>query len=136
MPARIVIVHDKRGFAASLTVALRSAGHDVTAFTDTLAAWDALDEARRVEVLVTRVNFRPGKPSGISLARMARYKRPSIQAIFLGLPEFAEHTAELGEFIPMPASVSDVVHVVTRLLESGAEVADPSTRAVFNDPKA
>jgi DNA-binding NtrC family response regulator len=121
MPARIVIVHDEPDFADSLTAALRSAGHDVATFTDPTAGLDALDEARRVEVLITRVAFTPGKPNGVSLARMARYKRPGIRVLFSALPELEKHTERLGEFMPMPVSVPDVMQAVVRLLGSGAE---------------
>jgi DNA-binding NtrC family response regulator len=79
MPVRIVIVHDEPDFVNPLTAALRLAGHDVATFMDPTAGLDALDEARRVEPLITRVNFPPGKPNGVSLARMAHYKRPSVR---------------------------------------------------------
>ena len=121
MPARIVIVHDEPDFADSLTTALRSAGHDVATFTDPTAGLDALDEAHRVEVLITRVAFPPGKPNGVSLARMARYKRPGIRVVFAALPELEKHTDGLGEFMPMPVGVPDAMQAVIRLLESGAE---------------
>lgn len=123
MPARIVIVHNEPEFADPLTAALKSAGHDVATFPDSIAAWDALDAARRVEVLITRIRFSPGSPSGISLAQMARYKRPGIRVVFAASPELAGYAAGLGEFVPMPASVPDVVHVVTRMLETDAEDA-------------
>jgi DNA-binding NtrC family response regulator len=120
MPARIVIVHDEPDFADPLTAALKLAGHDVATFMDPTAGWDALDEGRRVEVLVTRVDFSPGKPTGISLARMARYKRPGIRVVFMAPPEFVKHADGLGAFMPMPVDVPDVVHAVSRLLESDA----------------
>jgi DNA-binding NtrC family response regulator len=116
MPARIVIVHDEQQFADSLTAALTSAGYDVAPFMDPVAALNALDEARRVEVLVTRIEFHPGQPHGVSLARMARHKRPGIHTVFIGPSALAEHTAELGEFIPTPASIRDVMRAVIRLL--------------------
>jgi DNA-binding response OmpR family regulator len=122
MPARIVIVHDEPDFAVPLTAALRSKGYDVATFMDPTAGLDALDEARRVELLITCVNFPPGKPNGVSLARMARYKRPGIRVMFTALPEFAEHTDGLGEFVPMPANVTQAA---IRLLESGAKERFP-----------
>jgi len=78
-----------------------------------------------VEVLVARVDFPRGKPTGISFARMARYERPGIRVVFTARPEFAEHADGLGEFVPMPANMPDMVHVVGRLLESCAEDTDP-----------
>jgi DNA-binding NtrC family response regulator len=132
MPARIVIVHDEPNFTDSLSAALTSSGHDVATFMDPQVAWDALDEAKRVELLITRVNFPLGKPNGVSLARMVRYKRPGIRVVFTALSEFAEHTDGLGEFVPMRASVPDVMLAVTRLLESGAE--DPRMRVAAVSP--
>jgi DNA-binding NtrC family response regulator len=124
MPARIVIVHDEPIFVDPLTAAITSAGYDVAIFTDPNLGWSALDGAKRVELLITRVNFAPGKPNGVSLARMARYKQPGIRVMFVGLSEFAEHVNGLGEFVPMPANVQDMMPVVTRLLASGAQNDD------------
>ena len=41
-----------------------------------MAALDAIETDSRVRVLVTCVEFRPGKPHGVALARMVRIKRP------------------------------------------------------------
>ena len=118
MPARIVIVHDEPEFVNHVSDALRLAGHEVAAFADPMAALDALDAAQHVEVLVTRVQFAPGKPNGISLVRMARVKRPGIRVLFAALPEFEVHAAPFGEFVPLPARVPDVVEAITGLLKS------------------
>jgi hypothetical protein len=61
VPARIVIVHDDEGLVTGVVAALRTAGHDVAAFKDPLLAHDAIEAAQRVEVLVTRVEFPPGR---------------------------------------------------------------------------
>jgi DNA-binding NtrC family response regulator len=124
MPARIVVVHDEPEFVDQLSDALRLAGHEVAAFADPMAALDALDAAQVVDVLITRVQFAPGKPNGISLVRMARVKRPGIRVLFTALPEFEGHAAPFGEFMPLPVRVPDVVEAVTRLLKS--EPPDPN----------
>ena len=118
MPARVVVVHDDPMFADPLA-ALLGAGQDVALFTDPMAALDALDTARTIEVLVTRVRFAPGQPNGIVLARMARIKRPGIRVLFVARPEFAGHTAGLGTFMAQPVSVADVAETVSRLLAEG-----------------
>ena len=79
MPARIVVVHDDPEFVDQLQSALRRAGRDVAAFADLMDALAALDAAQRIEVLITRMQFPPGKPNGLALARMARHKRPGIR---------------------------------------------------------
>ena len=116
MPARIVVVHDDAEFVHQLQSALRGAGHDVAAFADSMDALAALDAAQRIEVLITRMQFPPGKPNGLALARMARHKRPGIRVLFTALPEFAGHAEGLGAFVPMPVNVPDVVDIVERLL--------------------
>jgi DNA-binding NtrC family response regulator len=117
MPARIVVVHDDQQFSDQLALALGSAGHDVVTFPDPLAAWDALEAAKLIEVLVTRMEFAPGKSNGQALARMARSKRPQIKVIFTARPEYAEHAAGLGEFLPIPISMEVAIEAITRLLD-------------------
>jgi hypothetical protein len=47
---------------------------------------------------------------------MARHKRREIKVLFTALPEMEEHAGDLGEFIPMPVDISELVATVTRLL--------------------
>jgi hypothetical protein len=77
MPASIV--HNDEDLTRGVVVALRAAGHDVVAFKDPLLAHDAIEAAQRVEVLITRVEFPPGRSNGLSLARMTRIKRPGVK---------------------------------------------------------
>jgi DNA-binding NtrC family response regulator len=117
MPARVVVVHDDQDFADRVAAALGAGGHDVAVFPDPLVAWDALEAAKRIDVLVARVEYPPGKSNGLALARMARSKRPQIKILFTALPQYAENTVDLGEFLPMPVSVEDTIEAVTRLLD-------------------
>jgi DNA-binding NtrC family response regulator len=122
MPASIVIVHDDPDFVDQLTVALRLARYDAISFVDPMAALNALDASHWLEVLVTRVHFGLGKMNGVGLARMARSKRPGIRVLFTALPEFEEYAVGLGEFMPMPVSVADVVDAVAGMLESDSHI--------------
>jgi DNA-binding NtrC family response regulator len=108
MPARVVVVHNNLDFLESVTAALSTASLDVAAFSDSMRALDALDEPRRIEVLVTSVECGPGKPSGVALARMSLVKRPGIKVIFLGDAEMEAHTAGLGELLA-PDTIGVVV---------------------------
>jgi DNA-binding NtrC family response regulator len=117
MPARVVVVHDEPRFVNEVVAALNLADHQVAAFTDPLAAWDALAAARLTEVLITRVQFPPGKSNGLALTRMARANRPDIQVILTALPEFARECEDEGVFLPLPVPVADVVKTVELLLQ-------------------
>jgi len=123
MPARVVVVHDEPGFADQLAGALRLAGHDVAAFVDPMLALDALDTAQHIEILITRIEFPPGKPNGVALARMVRAKRPGVRVVFTARPEFKAHAEGLGEFFSVPIDIADVVAVVGRLLNADGEAS-------------
>jgi hypothetical protein len=84
-------------------------------------------------VLVTRVDFGPGKPNGIALARMVRVKRPSTKVVFVAREEYAAHAEGLGVFLPMLLTNPDIlVATVSRLLvtrdDDEATVIGCSTR--------
>ena len=51
----------------------------------------AVEADTRVRVLVTRVDFGPGKLNGAALARMLRFKRQAVRSVFVGLPENRVH---------------------------------------------
>jgi DNA-binding NtrC family response regulator len=128
---RVVVVHDDPTFADPLAALL--AGQDVALFTDPMAALDALDTVRTIEVLVTRVQFAPGQPNGIALARVARIKRPGIRVLFVAHPKFAGDAADLGTFMAHPVSVADVAQTVGRLLVEWRTPAAPAHRPVPPD---
>jgi DNA-binding NtrC family response regulator len=115
-----VIVHDDESFLLAATDALKEAGYEVAPFDDPMVALDVLAEARAVQLLVTRVEFAPGKPHGIALARMARFKLPGVKVLFTALPQYAEHAEGLGEFLPLPIDIAVFVRVAGRLLEATA----------------
>jgi DNA-binding NtrC family response regulator len=119
VPARIVVVYDETEFSEELAARLRTEGHDVATFPDPLAAWDALEAAKLTEVLVTRVEFPPGRSNGVALASMARLKRPGIRVLLLALPKYADAVAAEGTLLPLPVSVEEAAETVKRLLLSG-----------------
>jgi hypothetical protein len=105
----------------SVAVALKVAGYEVSMFPDPMVALDALESTSDVKVLITNLQFPPGKPNGISLARVARVKRPGLQVVIIGRPEFAAHADGLGAFVPAPIDIADVVDIVGRWLNADGE---------------
>jgi hypothetical protein len=57
-----------------------------------MSAIEALEAAQLIEVLITRVIFPEGQPNGVSLALMARVKKPGVKVLFAALPETQKHT--------------------------------------------
>jgi|SRR5689334_9694996 len=118
MPARIVVVLNESGFADKTVSALQAQGQDALALTDPMTALDLLERAERLEVLVTCLDFPPGKPNGIALGLMATSKRPGIRVLFVGPAELQKHADGIGTFLTSPVTVSQVVEGVSRMLET------------------
>jgi DNA-binding NtrC family response regulator len=118
MPSQVVIVLDDPEFANRVATAISAAGCEAAAFTDSMAALGALEAAHRVELLVTSVNFAPGKPNGIALARMTRRRRPDIKVLFVGAAGLERYTDGVGKFMPVPISEAELVGAATRLLQA------------------
>lgn len=76
----------------------------------------ALEGAEAVELLITRVRFPPGKPHGLSLARMARSRRPHLKVLFAARSDMAEHTEGIGELVQHPVDMTKLVERAAKLL--------------------
>jgi DNA-binding NtrC family response regulator len=125
MPAQIILVHDDAVFAEPVSCALRENGYEVMVFPDPLAAVSALETAERMDLVITRVEFPPGRSNGVALARMAHHKRPGVKLLFVCRPQFREHVEDLGELLPRPVAVAQVVDAAGRLLRAhGANQSD------------
>jgi DNA-binding NtrC family response regulator len=106
-------------FAGPTAMALRTAGYDVSSFSDTMSALAAIDAEAGFDVLVTRVGFAPGQPHGVSLAQMALVKRPRVSVLFVGASERREHTEGVGELLVAPVTAAAVVERVGKMLAAG-----------------
>jgi DNA-binding NtrC family response regulator len=112
VPASVIIAHDDSEFVETTVKALRLAGLDVLGFASSMSALEALEAAQRVEVLITRVRFPEGQQNGISLAMMARMKRPAIKVLFVAAPDTQEHTEGVGQFLPASVTASEIAETV------------------------
>jgi hypothetical protein len=116
MPAQVVVVLDDLDFAAQAVGGLAAQNYEAIALPDPLAALDALESPVRVEVLITCTIHAEGQPNGVSLALMARSKRPDVKIIFVGTPEQARYTDGLGTFLVSPTTVETMVETAVSLL--------------------
>src|SRR5262249_23074597 len=88
---------------------------EVAPFSDPMRALDALDGAQTVELLITRVQYPAGKPTGIVLARMARWRRPQIRILMMAVPEAEPYLGEdWGEHLPLPATTDRLVEAARK----------------------
>jgi len=129
MPARVVVVLDEPQLGEKVAETLNRNGYDTIAIPDSMVALDALESAALIELLIASIDFPPGKPNGVSLALMAKIRRPEMKMMFIGSPDYALFAAGLGEIIPTPASASVIVQHVAQLLGS------PVTAAAVRDKR-
>jgi DNA-binding NtrC family response regulator len=98
----VIVVHDETATREVAVSALRSAGLEAVGFDDPMKALLALEAGTRARVLVTRVDFGPGKPNGVALGLMGRLKRPGLKVVFVATEEVQPYTEGVGEFLPLP----------------------------------
>jgi hypothetical protein len=114
MPARFVLVHDDPWFTNSL---MKQLGSDLAWFEDPILALKALESAKTVEFLLTRLQFADRQPLGLSLARLARTARPDVRVIFTGALSHRDYARGLGEFIPEPVEAVHVAMIIEWMKE-------------------
>jgi len=120
MPAPVVVVHQQFDTRRMLISTVRAAGYDVAGFADPIKALDAIEAGSRARVLVTRLDFGPGKLNGIALARMIRHKGLGVQVVFVGRADKARYLDSTEAFVPHPVDLDAVADAVRRVL--GASV--------------
>jgi hypothetical protein len=83
-----------------------------------MAALAALEVAAIAEVLIMCANFpKASDPNGISLALLARTRRPDIKVVFLAPPELARYGDGIGALLLIgPVGPADIVAAVQRVL--------------------
>lgn len=121
MPAQVVIIHENQDFRSKATAAIEAEGLSVAAYEDPLAGMEALEHIRHLEVLITRLNFRSGRPNGLSLATMAKTRKWNICTIFLVEPEMQNLPPDMLDIgIPLyePVCLATLVETVMECFEA------------------
>jgi DNA-binding NtrC family response regulator len=116
MPARIVLVHDDQKFLDAAATALRRAGYEVAGFLGSMAALDALQEAKTAELLITRLQFAPGAPNGLSLALIAKTRRPELKVLFTAQSDTTQQALGIGEVVRHPVNLAELVDKAATML--------------------
>jgi len=123
MPGSVLIVHDMPSFLLESAMALGEAGHHVATFTDPMAALKAVEHIEPLDILITRVTFPEGRPNGIALARTFRVKRPTLKVIFAARAHWEAHTEGVGELVPHPVDLRQLVETVMRLVTESQRIS-------------
>ncbi len=116
MPAPVIVVHPEPDTRDLALVTLRAAGHEVVGFDDPMVTLDTVEYDSRLRVLVTGIDFGDRKLNGVALARMLRYKRPGVRAVFVASGESSGHAEGVGPVLATPLDPQALVNVVGDLL--------------------
>jgi CheY-like chemotaxis protein len=106
--ATILLIEDDEPLAYALSLCLDSAGHRVITAVDANAALEKLATNEQIDLLLTDIIMPQGQPHGLSLARMARWKRRDLAVILMtGHPELVKHAS--GERVLLKPVMADVI---------------------------
>ena len=100
----VLLVEDAHASFDETGSILRAAGYGVVHATTAVDALDILRGPRRIDLLLTAVDI-PNQPSGFTLARMARLRRPGLAVLYLaasGEPNRKEAERALGPVLQTP----------------------------------
>ena len=114
----VLLVENERASFDRTGSILRAAGYGVVHATTAVDALDILRGPRRIDLLLTAVDI-PNQPSGFTLARMARLRRPGLPVLYLAATgEFDRKESEraLGPILPKTVAPDALVlHVRTAM---------------------
>lgn len=122
MPAPVVLVHSDPEYLAQAAEGLRVAGLAVAAFSNSMAALDALERAETSEVLVTLLSPPEGMPNGLSLALVAKRKRPRLKVLFLAEPNMVRYVEQQpgdGHLPTTAPAVDTMVLAIEDMMRAG-----------------
>lgn len=122
----LLVENDESAFDATAR-ALRGAGLQVLHATNVIDALDILQSTRPVDALLAAVRL-PGQPSGFTLARMGRRKRPRLPVLYLSGSEDVppgEAARALGPILPGKPKPEALAREIQAALDPRAAEAPP-----------
>lgn len=122
MPNRILVIEDDEATRYAYQHALEAAGYQTTGYGSYFAAAQEID-AGSGALLVVDIQLPPGTPQGLSIARMAQYRRSDLPIIFVtGHPEMAAKAgSETGLILLKPIDLGVLVTTVREILGAPPE---------------
>jgi DNA-binding NtrC family response regulator len=120
--AAILLVDDDEAFGAAVSKRLTAAGHEVVAVRSSMKALDVLDARSEIDIMLADIVLAKGEPNGLTLARMARMKRPRVKtALITGYRDIA------GDEFTMPGPLFYKPLDLDELADAVAELVPEST---------
>jgi DNA-binding NtrC family response regulator len=89
----ILVVEDDDALRYAYNRVLKTAGYIVHPFPDYRGVMEMLDRGAQADLLLVDIVLPPNTPHGISVAAMAKLRRPSLPAIYV--TEYADYAAHV-----------------------------------------
>jgi CheY-like chemotaxis protein len=124
--ARILVIDDDDAFRRMIGQMLERAGFVVMPAHDFSAAIKFIDSDAPIDLLLTDVGMPAGTPHGVSIALMARTKRPRLKVVYMSGTHSAaqiDAVADAAAFLAKPFRQDDLLRIVESVLATpfGAE---------------
>jgi CheY-like chemotaxis protein len=118
MAGKVIVVEDDAAFSYAVGKTLEQAGYQVEIHAGSTEAWDAVGPSANFDLLLTDLMFPRGQPSGIALARSARYYHPGLAIIYMTAYPYAadQAQAEDGMTLVKPIELDALVQKVGEML--------------------
>jgi DNA-binding NtrC family response regulator len=122
----VLVVDDDDAVRGAVSEAFRIAGYQVIAVSTTSAALCELDARRAINLAIVDVKMPPGHPHGFALARMARFRQPTLRFVFIsGCPEIVdpdvvEYEEPLGPVLLKPVRIAELIEAADAALAAAS----------------
>ncbi len=117
MPQTIIVVEDDDALRYVYDRTLKAAGYVVHPFPNYRGVLQMLDEGAVVDLLLVDLMLEPGTPHGLSLAAMARLRRPGLPALYVtGYPDHVEHVATGSTVLLKPVEEAMLLTAVAGMM--------------------
>jgi DNA-binding NtrC family response regulator len=81
--ASILVIEDDEAFRRVVVAILERGGFKVIATRDFAAAIEVIESDARIDLLLTDVGMPAGTPHGLSIAQMAKTRRPRLKVVYM-----------------------------------------------------
>jgi CheY-like chemotaxis protein len=126
MRGKVIVVEDDAALCYAVARSLQQAGYEVESHLGSTEAWPFVGASAKFDVLLTDLVFPRGQPSGIALARSARYHHPGLAVIFAtAYPPAADQAkVEDGIVLLKPVDLDALVRKIDEMLASAPHAPD------------
>jgi hypothetical protein len=81
--ASILVIEDDEAFRRVVVTILERGGFHVLSVRDFAAAIEIIESDQRIDLLLTDVGMPAGTPHGLSIAQMAKTRRPRLKVLYM-----------------------------------------------------